>query len=155
MQRSQVPTAHVVVVDSHPHDFAMFDPLVDAGRLTLEFITQSRTALRHGGTSQADLWMINIDLADISGLDLFEMMARDLEQTPVFIVADRYRSDDEVHSLQLGATKYLCKPVAYSWLATLRLPAKRAREVAIERPSPGAITGMGYKPLFFMPLDDP
>ena len=155
MHRFPIPTAHVVVVDSHPHDFALFDSLVDAGRLTLDFITQGRAALRQAGGSRADLWMINLDLADISGLDLFEMIARDLEQTPVFIVADRYRAEDEVHSLRLGATKYLCKPVAYSWLATLRLPAKRAREVATERPSPSAITGMGYKPLFFTPLDDP
>ncbi len=155
MHRSRIPMAHAVVVDSHPHDFALFDSLIDAGRLTLDFITQGRAALRQASGSRADLWMINIDLADISGLDLFEMLARDLDQTPVFMVTDRYRADDEVRSLQLGATKYLCKPVAYSWLATLRLPAKRARETPVDRPSPSTVTGMGYKPLFFTPLDDP
>ena len=147
----------VTVVDSHPHDYALFDPLVDSGKLTLHFLTRGRLALRWSQQQVADLWMINIQLVDIPGLDLFEMLATTIERVPVFIVTNSYCAEEEVRALRLGATKYLCKPAAISWLATLRLPTR----AQIRRPQrtdkarqPSKAPNLGYKPVFYTALDD-
>ncbi len=148
----------VTVVDSHPHDYALFDPLVDSGKLTLHFLTQGRLALRWSQQQEADLWMINIQLVDIPGLDLFEMLATTIERVPVFIVTNSYCAEEEVRALRLGATKYLCKPAAISWLATLRLPTRPRRTAKVRRPvrqpRPSKVPVLGYKPVFYTALDD-
>ena len=148
----------VTVVDSHPHDYALFDPLVDSGKLTLHFLNRGRLALRWSQQREADLWMINVQLVDIPGLDLFEMLASTIERVPVFIVTNSYCAEEEVLALRLGATKYLCKPAAISWLSTLRLPTRLRRTAKvrqpIRQPLPSKAPELGYKPVFFTTLDD-
>ena len=148
----------VAVVDSHPHDYALFDPLVDSGKLTLHFLAQGRLALRWSQQHKGDLWMINVQLVDIPGLDLFEMLATTIERVPVFIITNSYCAEEEVRALRLGATKYLCKPAAISWLATLRLPTRPRRTAKVrqpvKQPQPGNVPELGYKPAFYTALDD-
>ena len=148
----------VTVVDSHPHDYALFDPLVDSGKLTLHFLTQGRLALRWSQQHKGDLWMINVQLVDIPGLDLFEMLSTTIERVPVFIITNSYCAEEEVRALRLGATKYLCKPAAISWLATLRLPTRPRRTAKVRRPvrrpQPSKVPELGYKPVFYTAMDD-
>lgn len=113
--------ALVVVVDPEPSDYAALVPLVETGRIDLRFLLTGRSALRHAGRLDALLWMINVELPDRSGFDLFEMLADRLGDAYVILVADRYRAEDERRSLGLGATKYLCKPLDSSWIHDLRL----------------------------------
>ncbi len=158
MNRNGHHATTVAVVDSHPHDYALFNSLVDSDKLTLHFLAQGRLALRWSQQQEADLWMINVQLVDIPGLDLFEMLATDLERVPVFIVTNSYCVEEEVRALRLGATKYLCKPAAISWLATLRLP-RRPRRIAkvsrpVKQPRPSKVPELGYKPVFYTTLDD-
>ena len=154
MNQNDHHSTTVAVVDSHPHDYALFEPLVGAGKLTLHYLTQGRLALRWSQQQVADLWMINVQLVDIPGLDLFEMLATDLERVPVFIVTNSYCAEEEVRALRLGATKYLCKPAAISWLATLRLPTRLRRIAKVGQPQPNNVPELGYKPAFYTALDD-
>lgn len=108
--------AIIVVVDANPSDYVALAPLAEAGEIDLRFLLSGRSALRQSRHLKAPLWMINVDLPDHSGFDVQEMCFHRKTSPLVLMVADEYFPEDELRSLELGVTKYLCKPVDPAWL---------------------------------------
>ena len=111
----------IVVVDPCPTDYL---PLMAAGRsrsLSFCFFSCGADALglRWCGAGQARLWMINICLPDMTGLELCELLQPRLAGTPALLIADRYDPDDELSVLGTGTLHYVCKPLKASWLNNL------------------------------------
>lgn len=109
----------VVVVDPQPNDYA---PLGHCERLEgaeLEFLGSGRAALRYEHETAPRLWVINMHLPDMSGLDLYEMLGQQWPDTPVYLVGDDYRPEDEINARTSGATFYFCKPLEGDWLAAV------------------------------------
>jgi DNA-binding response OmpR family regulator len=107
----------VVIVDAQPNDFASLtrcDPLADT---EFDFLRTGRDALRYDAVRAPELWVINMHLPDMSGLDLYEMLEQQWPDTPVYMVGDDYRPEDEIEARISGATFYFCKPLEADWLA--------------------------------------
>ena len=122
-----------------------FDEFVTAGRrgeLGLHFCVDGRSALRMARRFRADIWLVCLDLPDMSGLDLLEMLQPVVAQSGVdphlggvrlslehpgegprsgvFVVADGYSFDDEQRALRVGAAGYLAGPVSMELLREAR-----------------------------------
>lgn len=111
--RRSIP--QVVIVDP---DFARHDGLVraaEAGRIRLQVCLDGRAAVRLARRHEADAWFVASDLADIAGIDLVGILiARrggdGRRRHGVYLVARRYRMEDEQDALAAGVTGYLVQP---------------------------------------------
>jgi DNA-binding response OmpR family regulator len=102
----------ICVVDAAPTDYDGL-PSEDSH---LEFVRSGRAALRVDPTVDPDLWIINMDLPDMSGLDLYPMIRSRFPGVPIYLVADEHTVDNEIRARSSGATMFLCKPLQREWL---------------------------------------
>lgn len=107
----------VVVVDAQPNDYATVARNIRRDNLDIVFLPTGRAALRFHEKIPPRLWVINIRLPDMSGLDLYKMLEQRWPDTPVYLVGDDYRPEDEIHARMSGATFYFCKPLESDWLS--------------------------------------
>jgi DNA-binding response OmpR family regulator len=108
----------VVVVDPRFEDYLPFSSARE--RPFVCFVPSGRAALRIARGFPDSVWIINAQLPDFSGLDLFEMVKSHLNGPPVFVVTEAFDPRDEVRALCLGAAGYHVKPVQAEWLASCR-----------------------------------
>ena len=125
-----------------------FDEFIAAGRrgdVGLHFCVDGRSALRLARHFRADLWLVAVDLPDMAGLDLLEMILPSVAQSGVdpflagtratlvnageglrsgvFIVAETYCFEDEQRALRSGAAAYVAGPVSLDLLREARCGA--------------------------------
>ena len=110
-------TTTVCVVDPDPGDYEALvrGPKEDR---RVEFVRSGRDALRKNVTQKPDLWIINMRLPDMSGVDLHEILHARNPQVPCYLVGNDYRTEDEVSARRAGATMYFCKPLQREWVVT-------------------------------------
>jgi DNA-binding response OmpR family regulator len=101
--------SHIVVVDSRPADYHNLPRLAGEQGWHIHFLTSARAAIRFAKSAGVDLWMIGVQLADMSGFELFETLRGQLVGKPVFIVSDEYDPEEERRACRCGAALYLCK----------------------------------------------
>jgi DNA-binding response OmpR family regulator len=116
--------SRVVVVDSKPNDYASLLADKAFGETDFEFFDQARKVLRYSPERDPQLCVINMNLPDMNGLDLYHMVSVRWPDTPVYLVGDDYRPEDEISARVSGATFYFCKPLQSEWLAA----ATRSKE---------------------------
>ncbi len=108
--------AHVFVVDANRDDYlGLSDSMIDEG-YRLEVCPSGRAALRMDPANPPKLWVVNMNLPDMSGPDLLSMLRWRYPGVPVCLVSDDYRVEDEIAARCSGAEMYLCKPIESEWL---------------------------------------
>jgi CheY-like chemotaxis protein len=134
--RSEPRTAirEVVIVDPACDSYGEFVAAAQRGDLGLHFCVDGRSAMRLARRFRADIWLVAVDLPDMSGFDLIAAMADQVGQgdvdplrsgarislgrigdiTPaaVFLVANAYRPEEELRALSSGVAGYLVRPVS-------------------------------------------
>ena len=97
--------------------------------LTTVMATSGREALRLAAARSPTLWLINLKLPDMSGVDLIDMLRQLIACSTVCLVGDQYSADDERTAHRTGTHAYLCKPLEPSWVLQLlrRIPEQRSR----------------------------
>jgi DNA-binding NarL/FixJ family response regulator len=123
MIRSLLPDTTVYVVDSQPSDYRHLVQNNDDSQQTFAFLSDARSALRVNPSSSNAVWIINLDLPDMSGLDLFSMLRSRFPTSPVYIVGDDYHPEQERAARMSGASLYFCKPIQQEWLDQTRATA--------------------------------
>jgi len=108
----QVTRAQIVVVDPKQSDYDELLRLAVADGCGVRVLTTGRAALRQWREVRAGLLIISVELPDLNGFDLVEMLQPFPKGTIVFLVANRYAVEDEVRALRLGVNGFLCKPLA-------------------------------------------
>jgi len=111
--------AKVCIVDPRPSDYRRLLDDEPAGAPRIEFLSGGREALRAALAQQVDLWVVNVELPDMSGLEVCEMLRARTPSATVCVVADRYRPEDERRAWLRGATLFCAKPFERHWLADL------------------------------------
>jgi DNA-binding response OmpR family regulator len=106
----------VFIVDPRAADYGGVARWADDAHWSLLFLHAGREALRTAEQLTPDLWIVNVRLPDISGFDLVEMLQPRLHGCDVFMIADKYRVEDEIRGLSLGIDMFLCKPLTTAWL---------------------------------------
>jgi len=109
----------IVIVDPATADYM---PLVIAGRSRLwsfYFFTAGSDAMRWHHARHTRLWMINIRLPDMTGMELCEAMRPRLERIPVVLISDEYDPAEELAVFSAGTLHYMCKPLDLSLVSAL------------------------------------
>ena len=108
--------AKIVVVDPQPNDYDAILRNQSLSRIDFQFHGNGRSLLRDQTTEHPDLCVINVNLPDMSGIDVFKMVDQRWPGVPVYLVGDDYRPEDEIKARISGAMCYFCKPLQGAWL---------------------------------------
>ena len=121
MAQSTDTSQLIVVVDPQPDDYTVVTPWAEENNVQCHFAVSGLLALRVARDRKPALWMVNVELPDMTGFDLLEMISDILDGPLVVLVANEYRAQDELRSAEAGATLYISKPLERSWLETLHV----------------------------------
>ena len=119
IETPSVRAASVCVVDARPDDYAGLLEAEQSSLARLEFLPHGRDALLRARTERVDLWIVNVELPDMSGFDLCAMLKTHSLGATVYMVTDNYHPRDERTAWARGATLFGVKPVHTSWLERL------------------------------------
>ena len=106
----------ICVVDATPDDYDAVADTIPSQEGQLQFVPSGRAALRIDPALDPDLWIINMDLPDMSGLDLYPMIRSRFPSVPIYLVANQHSTDNEIRARSSGATMYFRKPLQSEWL---------------------------------------
>ena len=82
-----------------------------------------------------DLITLDLDLPDISGLELLQMIRTQYENIPVVVLSGRDDGVSKVHAFDIGADDYVTKPFGMEeLLARIRTALRHQLQVQGERP---------------------
>lgn len=123
----------IVIVDASCDRYADFVHAAQAGELRLHFCVDATSAIRLSRRFRASAWLVAVDLPDMSGFDLLELLVPSVLQSDVdplrggsprslsfvgdgtrsgvFLVSDAYRVEDEQRALASGVAGYLVGPI--------------------------------------------
>lgn len=110
----------ICVVDARPADYDAIVARAEREDAEVSFASSAREALRLR-PANPEMWVVNCDLPDLSGLELLDMLRSRFPDTPVCMISDEYRPEDEIASRCRGASMYLCKPLVPDWLLEPRM----------------------------------
>ena len=114
------------IVDPTPQDYLALADAAHQHHIQVKFIETARAALRIVPAERIDVWMIYVQLPEISGFDLHDMLA---ERFPwaLLVLVDEQHSDERERIARTGGVKlYLCKPPQTWWLDLLAHPPPMA-----------------------------
>lgn len=123
----------IVIVDASCDRYADFVHAAQAGEVRLHFCVDATSAIRLSRRFRAAAWLVAVDLPDMSGFDLLDLLVPSVLQSDVdplrggsprsltsvgegtksgvFLVSDAYRVEDEQRALASGVAGYLVRPV--------------------------------------------
>lgn len=127
----------VLIVDPRPEDYERLALAAAERDLVVRKTRLGQRALELASQSAVALWLTNITLPDMSGLELIELIRARRPDAPCLIIGDSYASQDEIAARTAGASAYLVKPIDPAWLRLSRGAIARA---AIRK---GAPTSLG------------
>ena len=110
----------LIVVDPAPDDYA---PLFLDERLhhtPCRQFASGEAALQQLDSSLATLWMVNMRLPDMTGVNFLELLRQRIRRCPVVLISDEHSLEDELEARAAGASAYLCKPVNGAWVRLCR-----------------------------------
>lgn len=149
----------IVIVDPACDRYGDFVRAAQSGDVGLHFCCDGRSAVRMARRFRADVWLVSVELQDMSGFDLLEMLSPHVVQgdvdpmlagarislgrigeatrSAVFIVGDEYRLEEEQRALASGIAGYLVRPVTLDVIRATRSPADSSMlPISIPAPQP-------------------
>lgn len=107
-------TKRILVVEDNDLNRKLFCDVLQAGGFSVQPVADGKMALDAARSFIPNLVVMDIQLQDVSGLDLIESLKRDSElaDVPVLAVTAYAGKGDEERIRQLGAEGYLAKPVS-------------------------------------------
>lgn len=107
-------TKRILVVEDNDLNRKLFCDVLQASGFCVEPVADGGTAIERAKSFGPNLVIMDIQLQDISGLDLIAGLKRDsaLRDIPVLAVTAYAGKGDEERIRQVGAEGYLAKPVS-------------------------------------------
>lgn len=116
-QHGTAPSAkQLVVVDSDLQAYQSLVASAESGELKLTLTSSGRTALRLLPSFVDAVWLVNVQLPDMSGFDLLEMLQSLQHSLRVAMIDDQYDPNREQQALRYRAMQYVCKPMHPAWV---------------------------------------
>ena len=111
MERSWIK-GRVFVVDDDPVLLAFLEGALAKSGYLVQAFDSARSALHAAGLDKPAIWLIDIRMPDVDGLELLKMLRSGEEHrdTPVVMLTGDGRLDRIATALGAGATTYLLKP---------------------------------------------
>jgi DNA-binding response OmpR family regulator len=121
--RAECLDLSLVVVDENSIDYQPIINELRQDNVVFYLYSTGEDALRDGHTSTSTVWIVNVRLPDMSGVEFVALINRRLRHCTIFLVGNQYSPEDELAARAAGATGYLCKPATATWLNGCRMPA--------------------------------
>lgn len=126
----------VRIVDPESSDYTHFASACQSNEFGLCFFSDAAAALRYGRHEDALLWIIGIELPDMPGIALAELLRQKSRRTLICMIGRRYDPADELLALRRGATIYVSKPLDITRLVSLAQHASALERIdASARPT--------------------
>ena len=107
---------YVVVADTKLEDYGPLVVELSERGVRVGLFSTGEEALRAAGGNAATVWLVNVNLPDMSGVGLLKLVRRRLPRASVILVGDEYSAYDELAARTAGASAYVCKPPSSAWL---------------------------------------
>lgn len=122
-----MPLPTLLVVDDEPSILHFFRRAFARAELTLETASSAQEGLDKVVAVQPDVIMLDVNLAEESGLDLFRQIKQIDSRIPVIFITGQGTTATAIEAMQLGAYEYLLKPLELEDLTSL---VSRALEIS-------------------------
>lgn len=102
----------IFVVDDEPDMVGLLATILRSDGFEVETETDGRSALARVLADPPDLFLLDLMMPDLDGMELLKLLRLDPKgaQVPVLVVSARTGHQDQIGTLQLGANAYICKP---------------------------------------------
>lgn len=118
-----MPTKKIMIVEDNDLNLKLFRDLLSAHGYDIAETKDGLEAVALARRYQPDLILMDIQLPEISGLDITRAIKADSEmkRIPIIAVTAFAMKDDEAKILQAGCEAYISKPISIGpFLATVR-----------------------------------
>ncbi len=116
MTRATTEQIDMLVVDGDGSQYRPLVEAVDEAGLRLVHANDGHHALQIISARPARLWLSNLALPDMAGIELLRIVRAKRPTIPFYLFSDDYTVADEVAARAAGATGYLSKPVNHTWI---------------------------------------
>lgn len=116
-------TKRILVVEDNDLNRKLFCDVLQAGGFSVEPVADGESAIERAKAFIPNLVIMDIQLQDVSGLDVIAGIKRDVElrDIPVLAVTAYAGKGDEERIREVGAEGYLSKPVSIGpFLSTVK-----------------------------------
>jgi DNA-binding response OmpR family regulator len=102
----------VLIVDDEPHIIQLVRITLEDNRVHVLEAADGATALDRAAAFRPDLVLLDVDLPDVSGLEVCRRLKQDtaFANTKVVMLTAAAQRDDVARGLAAGADEYLTKP---------------------------------------------
>lgn len=129
----------ILIIEDNELNLKLFRDLLEAHGFEIFYTRDGRQAMNMAREITPDLILMDIQLPEISGLDITQRLKSDeeLKRIPVIAVTAFAMKDDEQKILDAGCDAYIAKPISIEpflkKIHTFLSPASEAPEKAGER----------------------
>ena len=102
--------AKILSIEDEPDISGVVEHILLERGHTVRLAESGAGALNHLTTFTPDLILLDLNLPDVTGLDLFHSLRRELPDIPIIMVTAREKATDRVKGLEMGADDYITKP---------------------------------------------
>jgi two-component system, cell cycle response regulator len=137
----------VLIIDDSPEALAVAKSRLSKEGVEILCADGGRAGLEAAERERPDLILLDIDMPDISGLEVCRSLKADAElcMIPILFLSGSGTADDKVKGLDLGAVDYVAKPFdAFELRARVRaaLRTKQLQDLLIEHAHIDPLTGL-------------
>lgn len=115
----------LLIVDGNLAQYPWLAAAAKEAGLEVAHALDGHQALQLVSAKPARLWVANLVLPDMSGIDLLRLVKARRPTIPFYLVSNTYSAADELSARAAGAAGYLCKPVSLAWLELCRATLAR------------------------------
>ncbi len=115
----------LLIVDSQEAEYHSLSRDAEREGLQIMQANDGHQALELASARPARVWVANLKLPDMTGIELLKLIKTKRSATPFYLVSDSYSPEDEIAARAAGATGYLSKPVNATWLNFCRAALAR------------------------------
>lgn len=109
-EQANFASARVLVVDDEPNIVSLMVATLTGAGIDADAAISGQDALLQLSAGAFDLVVLDINLPDMDGFRLFQMMRERNYMQPVLYVTAREKTTDRIDGLSLGAEDYIVKP---------------------------------------------
>ena len=103
----------VFVVDANTTDYESLIRVSAERNTEVVFFHSGKDALRCTPDRGPAVWIVNMDLPDMRGTDLQSLLRSRGNRSPLALVGDEYRPEDELTARCAGAEMYFAKSMVH------------------------------------------
>lgn len=100
----------VLVVDDDAISSRMLQFLLSEQGYSVEIVDNARGALALVERTPPDLMLLDVNLPQLNGFDLYQRLREQSYDLPVIFVTAKGELEDRLQGLRMGADDYICKP---------------------------------------------